>query len=148
VRGKFHQDRSRGLDFDWPSIYQQTDKQTSVCPFSRSFWFIAFLSRYDVLTLMFNSYNVHIKVNSIKVAVIVSHSHLLQVLSKQPADMVSHSHLLLFFGANDFALFSLPFTPFCAKSVSLLSINSCVLIHILIGMVITGFSSHMAFDWG
>jgi len=31
--GMFHRDRCRGLDFHWPSTYQQTNKQTSVCSF-------------------------------------------------------------------------------------------------------------------
>jgi len=33
VRGKFHQDRCRGMDFHQPSTYQQANKQTTVRPF-------------------------------------------------------------------------------------------------------------------
>jgi len=59
---------------------------------------------YDILTIMFNTHYILVKVISKQANVIVSHSHTLQVISKQAAVMVSHSHLLLFFGANPFTL--------------------------------------------
>jgi len=43
---------------------------------------ITFLSLYNILTLTFNSHSIPVKVISKQAAVVVSHPHLLQVISK------------------------------------------------------------------
>jgi len=68
----------------------------------RSFQVITFLLLYDVLTLMFNSHYILVKVISKQAAACVSHARQLQVVSKQPAVIVSHHH----FCAHNFTLFS------------------------------------------
>jgi len=59
------------------------------------------------LKLVFNSHYIPVKSFLKQAAIIISHSHLHQVISKQAAIKVSHFHLLLFFGAYNFTLFSL-----------------------------------------
>jgi len=65
----------------------------------RSFKVITFLSLSDILTLMFNSQHIPVKVILKQAAICVSHSHLFQVISKQAAIMVSHANLWLLSGA-------------------------------------------------
>jgi len=56
---------------------------------------VTFLSLNNILTLMFNSHNIPIKVISKQAAFIVSHPRLFQVISKQVAVFVYHSDQLL-----------------------------------------------------
>jgi len=62
---------------------------------------ITFLSLNDILALTLNSHYVPVKAVLKLVVISVSHSHLLQVISKQVAITGPHSHVHLLFGANN-----------------------------------------------